>query len=98
MAVDRAYAIAIEPSDPLQREQVQAFIKEEAESWWHGIADVWIVTGKSASEWRDLVGMFFPQGAGSVIVLKLDTHSDETWFFRSLAFTDSQREWLRMNL
>jgi hypothetical protein len=95
----QAFAIVIEASTALQRDQIQAFIKEEAESWWHGLADLWIVTGKSGREWRDSLKVFFPTtGAGSVIVLKIDAEAQGTWFYRSWTITDSQKKWLEENL
>jgi hypothetical protein len=94
-----AWAIVIEGSTPLQRDQIQAFIKDNADSWWHGLADLWIVTGKSGKEWRDALKVFFPTtGAGSLIVLKIDVESPATWFYRSWTFTESQKKWLRDNL
>ena len=97
---ETAYAIAIEASTTLQRDQIQAFIKEEADSWWHGLADLWLVTGKSAGEWRDALKVFFPNpGTGSVLVLKLDTNPQTaSWSFRSWTFTSSQKKWLEENL
>jgi hypothetical protein len=91
------YAIVIEPSHPLQREQVQEIVKANAETWWHGIADLWFVTGKSAKEWRDSVGVVFPIGSGKVIVVKVDVDSAGTWAFRG-AFSPSEKTWLRENL
>jgi len=98
LTVENAYVVAIEPTSPIQRDQVQGFIKKEAEDWWHGIADLWIVTGKSAAEWRDALKIFFPQGSGSLLVLKIDTNSSGTWALTSSIFSASQRKWIRENL
>lgn len=90
-------AIVVEVSTALQRDQIQAFIKEEAESWWHGLADLWLVTGKSPQGWRNSLRAFFPKkGTGSLIVLTIDTSAHTSW--RSWTFTESQKKWLKENL
>lgn len=91
------FAIAIDRATPLQREQVQEIVSKQAEKWWHGFADLWLVSGKSAVEWRDLVGVIFLRGDGNVLVLKIDTASQHTWASRA-SWSDSQREWLYESL
>ena len=93
------YAIVVEVSTPLQRDQIQAFIKEEADSWWHGLADLWLVTGKTAEEWRNALRAFFPKkGTGNLLVLKVDAAAPASWSWRSWTFTESQKKWLSENL
>jgi hypothetical protein len=91
------YAIVIEASHPLQRDQVQEIVKANATLWWHAVADLWLVTGKNAAAWRDLVGVVFPAGNGKVLVLKVDSQSGGTWAYRG-QFPASATEWLRKNL
>jgi hypothetical protein len=93
------FVIAVEVSTSLQRDQIQAFIKQEADSWWHGLADLWLVTGKSAEEWRNLLRVFFPnKGTGSLLVLKLDPGPSVVWSWRSWTFTESQKKWIEENV
>jgi hypothetical protein len=91
---DPVFAIAIEASTDLQRKQVQAAVKQHAELWWHGLADLWLVVGRSASEWRDLIGPIFPTvGSGKVIVLRLGP----AWASRG-KLSDTETEWLHENV
>jgi hypothetical protein len=93
------YAIAVEVSTALQRDQIQAFIKQEADSWWHGLADLWLVTGKSAEEWRDSLRAFFPKkGTGNLLILKIDSEATGSWSWRSWTFTESQKKWIAENI
>jgi len=94
-----AYAIIIEPSTDLQRDQVQDLIKRTTDDWWHGMPDVWLVLGKNATEWRDLVGPIFPTvGSGKLLVLKLDTDASiSRWAFRAV-FPESTQQWLKEHL
>jgi len=96
---DSAYAILIEPSTDLQRDQVQELIKTSTENWWHGMPDVWIVLGKKAGEWKDLVRPIFPtEESGKVLVLKIDNAPNiSSWAYRAF-FPDSTRKWLHDNL
>lgn len=91
------FAIAINRATPLQREQVHGIVKQHANGWWHGFADLWIVGGKSAGEWRDLVGVIFPKSPSGVLVLKLDVKSRGTWASRAL-WTEANKDWLYRNL
>jgi hypothetical protein len=95
MAVPK-YVIAINRATPEQRQQVHEIVKANANGWWHAFADCWIVGGKTAAEWRDLVGVVFPIGPGGVLVLKIDT-AGATWAYRA-TFKDSAKEWLRTHL
>jgi hypothetical protein len=97
MNVEHTYAIVIETTVAIQREQVQEIVKANAESWWHNIADLWIVTGHDASTWRDLVGVVFPDGTGKVLVLRLDVASGGTWAFRG-SFSETAKDWIRNHL
>jgi hypothetical protein len=92
------FVIAANRITAQQREQIQAIVKAHANGWWHSFSDLWIVGGKTAIEWRDLVGVVAPfsEGAG-VLVLKIDTASDKTWAFRA-KMSKAGRAWIRKNL
>jgi len=92
------FAIVIEPSSELQREQVQAAIKSNAENWWHGMADLWFVKGKDAVAWRDLLAPMFPNVNGKVFVFRVGTQGTGiSWAYRA-TFSDSATEWVKNNL
>lgn len=98
MAKRPVFGIVIEASSPLQREQVQAAIKAQDVGWWHNVGDFWLVTGKSAVEWRDLLGPIFPTPAsGKLLVVKIDADAPVTWAYRG-QFSDSSDEWLKKHL
>ncbi len=88
------FAIAINRASSLQREQVQDIVAKQADLWWHGFADLWFVVGKSAKEWRDLVGPIFLRD-GAVLVFK--AYTDRSWASRA-SWSDSQKDWLHKNL
>ncbi len=91
------YAIIVNLPTAEQREGVQSIVKRDAEQWWHGFADLWIVSGGgNASAWRDRVGSVFPSPPSGVIVLKLDT-ATPAWASRA-KLTDSSRAWLHKHL
>jgi hypothetical protein len=76
------YAIVLSASTAEQREAVQAIIKENASrGWWHRFPNMWLVGGRSASQWRDLVRPAMRPGIGAVLVLKIDTDDPNTWSF-----------------
>jgi hypothetical protein len=99
LKVDPVFAIVIETTTELQREQVQATVKANATSWWHGMADLWFVRGKSARAWRDLVGPIFPTAStGKVVVFKVDNQSPgSNWAYRA-RFPASTKKWIQENL
>ena len=48
--------------------------------WWHHVDNVWIVTGKSASDWRDIAKRALaPLGKSGVLVLKVSEVSGGRW-------------------
>lgn len=90
---EKVFAIVIESPTDLQREQVQAAVKQHAELWWHGLADLWLVVGKTAKEWRDLLKPIFPiSHGGKVLVLA----ADGPWAARG-NFSESETQWLHKN-
>jgi hypothetical protein len=90
------FVIAINQATAAQREQVHEIVKASTGTWWHAFADAWIVQGRTAGEWRDLVGEPFRLGPGGVIVLKVDD-AGATWAYRA-QMSDTARKWLRDNL
>jgi hypothetical protein len=93
------FAIYIEPAEQVQREQVHALILENANDWWHGMEDLWLVVGARASYWRDLLGAIFPTTtSGRILVLKLDTAPNEgRWAYRA-TFGESGQQWIEEKL
>ncbi len=91
------YAIIINRATPEQREQVHGIVKEHANGWWHHFADLWIVGGKTTTEWRDLVGVAVRLGPTGVLVLKIDVESAPTWAYRA-HLPESASEWLQGHL
>jgi hypothetical protein len=98
MALSPVFAIFIECNDAveLQREQVHAAVKTHAKEWWHGLDDLWFVAGRSAEEWRNLVGPIFPTtGAGKVFVIRVSEPFH--WAYRA-KFPETSSKWLKENL
>ena len=91
------FTIAANRITPQQREQIHGIVKEHANGWWHGFADLWIVGGKSASEWRDLVGVAVPHVPSGVLVFKVDSDTKGTWAYRA-KMNDNGREWIKRYL
>ncbi len=48
---------------------VQAVVQEHSPQWWHHFAEVWIVEGRSAAEWRDLVLPCLDPGVPSAVLV-----------------------------
>ena len=88
------YAIIANNITPEQREQMQAIVKANANGWWHSFADLWIVGGRSAGEWRDLVGAAAPTAPSAVMVLAIDRSDANGWAFRGI-LPESSVNWLR---
>ena len=91
------YAIVANRISTAQREQIQGIVKANANGWWHGFDDLWIVGGRTASEWRDLVGVAVPSQPSGVIVLKIDKDNPPRWAYKA-AMSDANRDWLHKNL
>jgi hypothetical protein len=91
------YAIVANLPSDSQRDEVHQIVKENANGWWHAFGDLWIVGGKSAKEWRDLVGPIFPTAPSGVIVLKIDREHSGTWASQA-KLSDSALAWLKKNL
>jgi len=66
------FVIVTDGLGDVQRNLAFEAIKSASEAagtaWWHHFSDVWIVQGKSAADWRDLVRS---TGEASVLVLEL---------------------------
>jgi hypothetical protein len=97
MTTNPKFAIVASRITPAQREQIQGIVKANANGWWHGFADLWIVGGRSAREWRDLVGVAVPHVPSGVLVLKIDESAPSTWAFKA-TMSDANRDWLKKNL
>jgi hypothetical protein len=91
------FVIVANRISPAQREQIQGIVKANANGWWHAFADVWIVGGRTAKEWRDLVGVAVPNTPSGVLVLKLDRAHPGAWASKA-KFSDANREWIHKNL
>lgn len=93
----KKYAIVANNITPVQREQIQAIIKANANGWWHNFADLWIVGGRNASEWRDLVGVAVLPAASAVLVLAVDTSDAHAWAYKGV-LGQGASEWLRSDV
>jgi hypothetical protein len=89
----------------VQRNKVQAVVKEHANGWWHFFADLWIVGGRGGTghgpttEWRDLILKSLGAGSGvGVLVLQLPPNSADRWWAMSGPDGETRAEWLRKNL
>ncbi len=91
------FAIVADRVSPAQREQIQGIVKANANGWWHGFADLWIVGGRTAKEWRDLVGVAVPTVPSAVLVLKLDRATAGRWASKA-KLSDANSKWLHNNL
>ncbi|MGB9185145.1 MAG: hypothetical protein WCB67_13870 [Solirubrobacteraceae bacterium] len=91
------YAIVADRITAAQREQIQGIVKANANGWWHAFADLWIVGGRTASEWRDLVGVAVPTVPSGVMVLKIDEVNTPRWSYKA-AMSDANKEWLHKNV
>jgi len=98
MAADApAFAIVINRATAQQRAQVHEIVKSNADGWWHGFGDLWIVRGKSVEGWRDLVGIAFSAVPSGVIVLRIADPGVPRWAYRA-KLSDSAADWLRKEL
>ncbi len=91
------FAIVINRSTPEQRAQAHEIVKANTDSWWHGFGDLWLVRGKSASEWRDLVGVALQAVPSGVLVLRIADPGLPRWAYRA-KLADSAAEWLKDEL
>jgi hypothetical protein len=81
-----------------EREQIQSIVKAKANGWWHSFPDVWIVGGRTVTEWRDLVGAAIINATPSgIMVLKIDNADPTTWAFRA-RLNEASVNWLRSDL
>jgi hypothetical protein len=98
MSDDPLFAIFVNRVTAEQREQIHEIIKEHANyGWWHGFADLWIVVGKTATAWRDLVGEVTVYPPSGVLVVKVSSDEKGVWASRS-TLSESNREWIKRYL
>jgi len=91
------YTIILDRGTDDERSAVHATVKANANGWWHHFADAWIVHGKSAAEWRDLVKGALSSEASSVLVLRLPEASTESrWAYFGRKST-KRCQWLHSN-
>ena len=70
--------VANELSDE-QREKIQDVVKANADGWWHHMPNVWLLSGKTATAWRDLVKDIVAPGPAGILVFKVDTVFSGGW-------------------
>jgi hypothetical protein len=91
------FLIILDRATEQQRRAVHEVIKENARTWWHRFVDVWIVHGKSADRWRDLVGDEISNPA-TVLVIRFPTKGDETRWSARGPDTSTKFDWFHKNL
>ena len=85
--------ISVDMIDDTQRALIHELVKENADSWWHQQANLWIVIGGGdVGDWRDAIGPFIRGVPGNVIVLKLPPEGMRAWGTNGVNGT-----WLREN-
>jgi hypothetical protein len=65
------YAILVDRATDAQLQAVHQAVKDAANGWWHRFTNVWLVGGKTAVEWRDLLKPLV-SAPGSVLVVRVD--------------------------
>ena len=89
--------IALDRATPTEHEEVQATVKRNATAWWHRFESLWLATGKSPREWRDLLEPILTSSQSSVLVLQLPSEpADRAWSYWGVETSDRMR-WLHSN-
>lgn len=87
------YAIVTDRITSDQRSAISEVVKRDASGgWWHQFRDAWIAGGQSARHWRDVLGgIITPDGADSLLVLRLPAESQRHW---AAYATPTKQDWL----
>jgi hypothetical protein len=67
----RPFVIVLDRATPEERAAVHEIIKANAKGWWHHFADTWIVGGKTAQTWTQLLKPALPTGQSSILIFRL---------------------------
>jgi hypothetical protein len=90
------FAISVDRATQEELDAVQSIVKANANGWWHRHAAFWVVGGKTASEWRDLIKPALVSGS-SVLVLQLpENDAEKNWSFNGPE-AKAKCEWFHKN-
>lgn len=93
------HVIIADGIDNTQRKLMHETVKRLADSWWHELPDVWVVSGgpDDASGWRDVLRGFVPLTPSRLLVLQVKPTPGGRWAATdrtNSGFTD----WFKENL
>ena len=90
--------IILDRASTEQRNAVHELIKVNSRGWWHRFIDVWIASGKTVEEWRDLIAPAISNPA-SVLVIKFPEKEPGNTRWASSGPNSSETfAWFRKNL
>ncbi len=73
------FVIILQGIDNSQRTLIHELVKKHADDWWHELADVWVVKGGTAKEWRERLLPLVPLDPAILLVLALKTTPGGRW-------------------
>ncbi len=95
--MSRVYVILLDRATADEREAVQAIVKDEAQKWWHRFQDVWLATGHSAPEWRELLKPVLGSPTSNLLVFSLPSDpTDRDWSYWGTQ-ADERTAWIKRN-
>jgi hypothetical protein len=88
--IEDAFVIIVDHGTPTQLNYVHEVIKQHTKNWWHRFSSTWIVSGKTASEWRDIVRPFIEKSSkASALVIALPSDDTErAWSYFGIEVED----------
>lgn len=79
MPTKSVFVIVVDDVTSLQRDRIHELVKTNTDDWWHELKDLWIVTGRTAAAWRDLVDPVLKGQRSPAVVLKVAAREGGRW-------------------
>lgn len=90
------HVVLLDRASPEERERTHDAVKENSSGWYHHQTDTWIVRGKTAAEWRDILKSVLDRGPSNLLVFTLPEEGARSWAYWG-PNAKKRGEWLHRN-
>lgn len=89
------FLITVDRGSPEELDKVHEIAKLNSAFWWHHFSSTWIVAGKTASEWKDLLEGILVGPDSAILILRLPEEEKRNWWLRAREESlDKKASWL----